>query len=158
MYRIELLFTLEMLVLELICVPEQDCSAALLKAERIKLDRFLKQSRPSLNTFVELKLQQGFLLVNSRLQQLGPDLIRKQLSVACSPVHAFQAEEQAEPIMDVLRVHTVLETVQKSIWFNANIGFGSLSAGGAQQLKLLPLNCLQRTSDNDGTTIESFLL
>ena len=91
------MFTLEMLVLELIFVPEQDCSAALLKAERIKLDRFLKQSRPSLNTFVELKLQQGFLLVNSRLQQLGPDLIRKQLSVACPPAHAFQAEEQAKP-------------------------------------------------------------
>ena len=69
-----------------IFVPEQDFSAALLKVERIVSDRFLKRSKNSLNTFGELKLQQDFLLVNSRLQQLGPNLIQMQLNGACFQV------------------------------------------------------------------------
>ena len=57
-------------------VPEQDSSAVLLKVEHIVSDRILKRSGPSLNTFVGVKITTDFLLVvNSRLQQLGPDLI-----------------------------------------------------------------------------------
>ena len=48
-------------------VPEQDCFAALLKVEHIVLDRFSKQSGPSLNTFVGVKIITG-LLLNLRLQ------------------------------------------------------------------------------------------
>ena len=42
--------------------PEQNCSAALLKVEHIVLDRFSKQSGPSLNTFVGVKLTTGLLI------------------------------------------------------------------------------------------------
>ena len=45
-----------------IFVPEQDCSAALLKVERIVLDRFLKRSGSSLNTFVGVKIITGLLI------------------------------------------------------------------------------------------------
>ena len=44
-----------------IFVPEQDCSAALLKVERIVSDRFSKRSGPSLNTFVGAKITTGLL-------------------------------------------------------------------------------------------------
>ena len=39
-----------------IFVPEQDCSAALLKMERVVSDKFLKRSGPSLNLFVGVKI------------------------------------------------------------------------------------------------------
>ena len=38
--------------LEAFSAPEQYCSAALLKVERSVLDRFLKRSESSLNTFI----------------------------------------------------------------------------------------------------------
>ena len=42
-----------------IFVPEQDCSDALLKVERIVLDRFLKRFGTSLSTFVGVKITTG---------------------------------------------------------------------------------------------------
>ena len=44
---------------EVVFVPEQNCSAPLLKVERSVSDRFLKQSESSLNTLSEQKLQYG---------------------------------------------------------------------------------------------------
>ena len=52
MCRVELLFTLGMLLSKQFSAPEQYCSAPLLKVERSVSDRFLKQSESSLNTFI----------------------------------------------------------------------------------------------------------
>ena len=40
---------------EAVSVPEQKCSALLLKVERSVSDRFLKRSRSSLNTFIGVR-------------------------------------------------------------------------------------------------------
>ena len=45
-----------------IFVPEEDCSAALLKVEHIVSDRSSKRSGPSLNTLVRVKLTTGLLI------------------------------------------------------------------------------------------------
>ena len=41
---------------EAVSVPEQYCSALLLKVERSVTDRFLKRSESSLNTFIGAKI------------------------------------------------------------------------------------------------------
>ena len=54
-----------------IFVPKQDCSAALLKVERIVSDRFLKQFEPSLNTLVGVKITTGVLIGEFKVTTTG---------------------------------------------------------------------------------------
>ena len=100
-------------------VPEQDCSAELLKVECIVPDRFLKRFGPSLNAFVGVKITTGLFIGEfERLQQLGPDLIRMQPNVACSPMlprlkvpaviifGKCGLENRLNPTMHIFPVHT----------------------------------------------------
>ena len=67
-------------------VPEQDCSVALLKVEHIVLDRL---SKPSLNTFVEVKITTGLLISEFEATATGsrfnPNATQRSLFS-----HAFQ--------------------------------------------------------------------
>ena len=59
-----------------IFAPEQDCSAPLLKVKRSVQDKLLKQSGPSLNTFIGAEIATDPLIRKFDAATTGPDVIR----------------------------------------------------------------------------------
>ena len=121
-----------------IFVNEQDSSAALLKVENILHQiGFGNDPDPAWTLLSELKLQQDFLLVvNSRLQQLCPDLIRMQPNVACSPYYHFWnvwAGEQAKACIPCspCTVATI-EMVKKCTRYSVDIALTLSYLGGGR--------------------------
>ena len=105
--------------LEAVSAPEQYCSAPLLKVERSVSDRFLKRSKPSLNTFIGAGLQRNLVLVNNLFKSKG--------SVAnCmtdrAPVHTGNASEPQQDINSCSHcTGATFETEQKPIRYSVNI-------------------------------------
>ena len=103
MYRIGLLFTLQMLLLKQFLLR----NSTLLKVERSVLDRFLKRSKSSLNTFLEQKLQRNLVLVNDLFKSKGS--VANCMTQRASVPTGCASEQFLHCSRTLILVHTVLE-------------------------------------------------